>query len=451
MKVAVIGGGITGLTAAWRLSSAGHTVSLFESGDRLGGSIRTDVSGEWMAEAGPNSLQESADIAALISEVGLDAERVVAYPSAQNRFIALGGRLVALPRRPSDILTTPVLSLGTKARVLRDLFRGQVKRAADASVGAFFRDHFGTEVVDRIIQPFVSGIYAGDPEKLSTRYGFPSLWEAEATSGSLVRGIAAAMKRRAAAGQPRTPALISFRSGLKALPEALATRLPMGCAVLGAHIRRIEAGSGTRWRVLGAGPFGVVELGVDAVVLAVTAPALAGMEIGAEGRRPLSSLSQIGHPPVVSLFLGYRREQVGHPLDGFGALIPATEKRSLLGVIFSSSLFKGRAPAGHVALTALAGGVLQPGLAGLPEDRLLDLAERDLADLLGVKGKPVFQRRSFWPSAIPQYNLGYERHLECMAAFEGAHPGLFIAGNARDGISVVNCVKSGTTVAKRVS
>jgi oxygen-dependent protoporphyrinogen oxidase len=154
---------------------------------------------------------------------------------------------------------------------------------------------------------------------------------------------------------------------------------------------------------------------------------------------------------VVSVFLGFRRNQVSHPLDGFGALVPAVERRSILGVIFSSSLFEGRAPQGHVALTALAGGVMQPDVARLPEAELMGRVLGDLGELLGARGEPVFVRRTFWPRAIPQYNLGYDRHLDAIAACERDNPGIFIGGNARDGISLADCLKSGSLLAKRVS
>jgi oxygen-dependent protoporphyrinogen oxidase len=154
---------------------------------------------------------------------------------------------------------------------------------------------------------------------------------------------------------------------------------------------------------------------------------------------------------VASLFLGYRREDVAHPLDGFGVLAPEIERRSVLGILFSSSLFAGRAPEGHVALTVMVGGVRQPDIARLPADQLLAAVDRDLKELLGVKGTPVFQRHTVWPRAIPQYNLGYERFLDTMAATERAMPGLFIGGQARDGIALPACLAAGEKLAGRVA
>jgi oxygen-dependent protoporphyrinogen oxidase len=184
---------------------------------------------------------------------------------------------------------------------------------------------------------------------------------------------------------------------------------------------------------------------------ALPASGLASLRLGPLGERPLAGLEMIEHPPVTSLFLGYRREQVSHPLDGFGLLVPAVEKRAILGVLFSSSLFPRRAPAGHVALTVMIGGTRRPDLAALPAEQLFAAVRGDLSALLGVTGEPVFQRANFWPKAIPQYNLGYECHLEAIAACERAHPGLWIDGQVRSGISLPACIAAGEALAMRAA
>lgn len=450
MKVAVIGGGVTGLAAAWKLTGAGHEVRLFESSLRLGGSVRTDAVDGWLLEAGPNSIQESsAELVSLIADLGLGAERLEASSSSKKRFIVLGGRLVALPSSPLQFFSTPVMSAHTKWMILKEAAMGRFERDGDASVGAFVRDHFGAELVERIVQPFISGIYAGDPERLSTRHAFPTLWEAERSKGSVIRGMMAGAKKRRTARKKGPPALISFRRGLQALPEALAAALPGGSVQLGSRVLGASPGAHSRWRLAWRGPQGDGAGEFDSVVTGIPASALAELEIG--GARPLAGLAEVEQPPVVSVFLGFRRDQVSHPLDGFGALIPSVERRSILGVIFSSSLFPGRAPGGHVALTALAGGVMQPEVARLPESELLARVLADLGDLLGARGEPVFVRTTFWPRAIPQYNLGYDRHLDAIAACERANPGLHIGGNVRDGISLADCLKSGAALATRVS
>ena len=189
----------------------------------------------------------------------------------------------------------------------------------------------------------------------------------------------------------------------------------------------------------------------DSVLLAMPAPALGQLVFGTLGERPLASLDHLPHPPVSTLFLGFHREQVAHPLDGFGALLPARERRSLLGVLFSSTLFAGRAPDGHVALTVFAGGMRQPDAGRLATPELLARVLPDLRQLLGITGDPVFTHHSFWPKAIPQYNVGHDRFLEPLTQCENRHNALFIGGNARDGISMPDCIRSGLKLAGRAT
>jgi oxygen-dependent protoporphyrinogen oxidase len=260
----------------------------------------------------------------------------------------------------------------------------------------------------------------------------------------------AAAKARKARGEPGGPApIVSFADGLQSLTDTLAARLPEGALLLNTTIETIIPGQPHRvvWKSQ-TGQSGSEEF--DHVILALPAPALAGLTFGTLGERPLASLDSIVHPPVSSLFLGYRREQVAHPLDGFGGLSPGVERRDVLGILFSSTLFPGRAPEGHVGLTVFVGGMRQPEHARMPTPQLLARLARDLRDLVGVQGEPAFVRHSFWPKAIPQYQLGYERHLEVMARLEQAHPGLYLGGQARDGVSVPDCIKSGSRLARQI-
>jgi oxygen-dependent protoporphyrinogen oxidase len=451
-SIAVLGGGITGLTAAHRLAAQGHRVRLFERSDRLGGSVRTEAGEGWLVESGPNSMLEGdAEASALIRELGLWGERIEANAAAAKRYLVRNGRLVPVPLSPPGMLFTPLLSLGGKLRACAEPFLRKRERAGDASLADFVRDHLGREVLDRVVQPVVSGIWSGDPELLSMRAVMPRLLEMERSHGSVVRGqIAAARAARASrAEKPPKKRIVSFRRGLQTLPWALTVRLPPNCVVLDSEVTGIRPGSrpAVRWQRGGTAheePF-------DAVASALPAPALARLALGDSGGRPLAGLADIVHPPVSSMFLGYRRSQVGHPLDGFGVLVPALEKRSVLGVLFSSTLFPGRAPEGHVALTVMAGGALQPEMARLSASGLLDAVRGDLADLLRVEGDPVFMRHAFWPGPIPQYNLGHERHVAAIDACEKAAPGLFIGGQARDGISLSACIAAGERLARRAA
>ncbi|MGA3007501.1 MAG: protoporphyrinogen oxidase [Opitutaceae bacterium] len=442
-RIAIIGGGITGLTAAWRLHSRGHRVRLFEAGERLGGAVRSERSDGWLVEAGPNTIQVGAgEIGALLDELGLGEKKLAANPAAKNRYLVRGGRLHALPASPSALLKSKLFSFSGKVRALADFLAPRLARTEDLSLAEFVRTHFGQELVDYALEPFVAGIFAGDPEMLSTRHSFPPLLEIERTHGSLLRGQIALARQRRAQGAP-PPQLLSFPDGLQTVIETLAAALPAGTIALRAKIDAIQPGP--PWRI--TWQEGACVADADAVILAIPAPALVRLHIG--GGLPLADLSTIEYPPVASLFLGFKREQVTHPLDGFGLLVPKRESLPMLGVLFSSTMFPGRAPAGHVGLTVMAGGARQPELARLLPDALLTAVMPGLRSLLGVRGNPVFARHTAWPHAIPQYNLGYERFHDVMASVEKSFPGLLIGGHVRDGIALSACITSGLRLADR--
>lgn len=447
-SIAVVGGGLTGLTAAWRLHRSGHRVTVFERTPQVGGAILSLARDGWLVEGGPNSLQETPEVAAVVAELGLCDQRALVSPAAKKRFIVRNGRPVMVPLSPAGLLTSPLFSAGARLRVLAELLTRPRVRTTDVNLAAFVASHFGREIVDYGLNPFVGGIYAGDPEKLSARYAFPVLWQLERSHGSLLRGFRAqAAERRARGEATGVVPIISFREGLQTLPRALAAALPAGTVQTGATVTSLIPGR--PWKLIWTRTDAVQTAEFDAVVLALPAAGLASLVFSTLGERSLASLDHIPQPPVSSLFLGFKRDQVAHPLDGFGALVPAREQRSLLGVLFSSSLFAGRAPAGHVALTVFAGGMRQPETGRLGTPALLARVLPDLRDLLGVSGDPVFTHHTFWPKAIPQYNLGHERFLEPLARIEGKHPGLFIGSNARDGISLPDCLKSGAEVARK--
>jgi oxygen-dependent protoporphyrinogen oxidase len=450
-SIAVLGAGITGLTAALRLTQRGHHVRVFEASGRVGGAIRTDIEGEWLIEAGPNSLLvNDPSLLALIDELGLTPELLSASPSARNRYIVRDGTPIAAPLSPPALIRSQLFSGGAKVRIISELLRRRRTRESDVSLEEFVREHFGQEVVDYGLNPFVSGVYAGDPRHLSARHAFPKLLESEQKHGSLLRAQIAAAK---SSSGKSTPGIVSFRRGLQTLPHTIAARLPTETLRLNAPVRKLTRESGGSWVIQFDDLNSTASHSevFDAVVAALPGPALAQLRLGAEDSAALASLDAIEHPPVSSLFLGFRREDVHHPLDGFGMLVPEVERRTVLGVLFSSTLFPQRAPNAHVALTVLVGGTRNPDLARLPTDALVAAVEPDLRELLGVRAPAVFQRHTFWPRAIPQYNLGYECHLATIADVERANPGLLIGGQIRDGISLPACIASGEKMAAALS
>lgn len=451
-SIAVVGAGLTGLTAAWRLHAAGARVRVFEAADKIGGVIQTERADGWLVEAGPNSLRGgSPELAGLIADIGLAAAVVPAGSAAKNRYLVHHGQLVAAPDSPPALLASPLLSFGTKASLAAELLRRPQPRADDLSLAALVREHFGQELVERVLDPVVSGIYAGDPEKLSARHAFPELWAMEQAHGSLLRSQAAHARERRARGEPPSQ-IFSFTDGLAALPRALAAALPTDAIALNAAVTRLAPiGSATApaWQLTWTNQAGVARTEeFDRIIVALPAAALARLPISTDATtRPLAALGEMQHASVASLYLGFRREQIAHTLDGFGLLVPSAEKRTVLGVIFSSTLFPGRAPQDHVALTVMAGGTRRPDLATLAPDALLAAIQPDLAALLGARGQPVFTRHHVWPHAIPQYNLGHERFLDAMARCEHDHPGLHLATNARAGLGLPDRITAGLRAA----
>lgn len=449
-RIAIVGAGLTGLTAAYRLHQQGHRVAVFERNQQTGGSVRTIRERGYLVEAGPNSLQYGVpELKALVRELNLEGALLTASPAAKKRFVVRGGRFVPVPAGPGAFVGTSLFSFGTKCAIFAELLKRPRLRTTDISLAALVRSHFTQELVDYAVNPLIAGIYAGDPEKLSARHAFPFLWQAERSHGSLLRGLLALAKERKTRGESGAAPIVSFRDGLQTLTDTLAARLPVGALHLNAAVETIIPGRPHRlvWKQDGQSASGEF----DAVILAVPAGGLAQLTFGTLGERPFAQLDSLPQPPVSSLFLGYRRDQVAHPLDGFGGLVPAVENRQVLGILFSTSLFSGRAPDGHVGLTVFAGGMRQPDHARLDTPSLLQCITPDLNGLLGVTGEPAYIRHSFWPKAIPQYNLGHERFLEPLTRVEQQHAGLFIGGNTRDGISLPDCLKSGHALARKTA
>ena len=449
-KVAVVGAGISGLTAAWALHRAGVAVKVFEQSTRVGGSVLTERRNGWLIEGGPNTLQCQPIVQQLLQELGIEGERALANPTSRRRYIVKRGQLVSVPLSPAALLLSPIFSLRSRLLVIRELlfFRPRI-RTTDTNLAAFVAAHFGREIVDYGLNPFVSGVYAGDPDKLSARYAFPRLWQLERAHGSLLRGMRVEARERRNRGETGLPAIISFPQGMQTITDTIAAKLPEGSLQLGSTVTTVLPGRPWKLIVQRGGMVDTTEF--DAVILALPAPALAALAFGPLGERPLASLEHLPHPPLSSLFLGFRRNQVAHPLDGFGALVPTREKRAILGVLFSSTLFPERAPADHVALTVFVGGTSQPEFARLETAALIEKVMPDLRELLGVTGDPAFQHHTFWPRAIPQYNVGHERFLEPIGQAELAHDGLFIGGNAREGIALPDCIRSGYTLAEKAA
>jgi oxygen-dependent protoporphyrinogen oxidase len=445
-SVAVVGAGLTGLTAAFRLKQRGHRVVVYEASDRIGGAIKSERREGYLAELGPNTLAAPAgNIAALLTELGLDGSSVSAAPSASNRYIVRRGRLLRLPMSPPELLTSRLLSNGAKLAIFGEPLVEAADSPLEESVAAFVRRRFNQEVVDYIANPFLAGIFAGDPEQLSVRHAMPQLHALERTHGSVIKAFVQMVRAKREGGQGVGPGgIVSFRNGLQELADALGKQLS-GEIRLRAPVTQLRSGP-SGWTVGAA--FQTPEL-FEAVVYAAPAHCLNEIDLDLPGGERLSTLASIVHPPVGVLALGFKREQVSHQLDGFGFLTPEVERRRVLGAVFSSSLFPERAPEGHVMITVFIGGTRDPDLVQADPHTITARVLDDLRPLLGTRGDPTFRAVQVWPKAIPQYVLGYGRFKDIAEEVERRNPGLVLAGTYRDGVSLGDAMTSGEQAAIR--
>ena len=436
-SVIVVGGGISGLVCAHALSKAGIQVLLLEASQHAGGMIASENHDGFLLELGPQSFSGTAGLLDLCEELGI-ADQLLRAPASAPRYVLINGALKAVPLNPSAMLTTSLLSSRTKWRIARDAIGSTRAPENDESIAAFVRRKFGEEALDRLVGPFVSGIYAGDPERLSLRSAFPQLYEAEKSAGSVIRGMLRAAKSR----KPRErPTLQSFQEGNQTLVRALASKigsnLQLGAEVVGVAARRESQDVKFEVRIRGGASEQV--LLANRLVMAMDAD-VAGALLRDVNAAFQSVLSGIEYVPVAVVSLGYRREDVGHSLDGFGFLVPRSSGLRTLGTVWNSSLFPGRAPAGHVLLTSFVGGATDPPAAALSGDALAQLVHREIASVLQIRAAAMFSHVQTYRRALPQYNIGYEKRLGALEKLRRDFPGLFFVGNYLRGPAIGNCV-----------
>ena len=450
-SIAIIGAGVTGLTAAFYLKRKGIPVTVYEASGRVGGAMQSIREDGYLAEFGPNTILETSPrITQLISDANLKSRRLDPDPKAGKRYLVRYQRPIAMPSSPMEFLTTRLFSAGAKLAVAREPFVSRRRDRKEESIAEFVVRRLGREFLDHAIDALVAGIYAGDPERLSVQQAFPKLDQLEQRYGSLIKGQifgARERQKRREVSKDSAPKF-SFDEGLQVLPDTLSKVLGGAIRLNSPVVKLVRTDDG--WTLYFRGNNCEDRAEHSAVIYAGTVFNLAKLRIDSPIPVNLTPLSEIRHPPVASVVLGFRREDVAHPLDGFGMLIPRVEGFKILGTIFSSSLFPNRAPTGHVTLTSYVGGERHPELASLPQEDLCSLACKDLSALLGVKGQPTFKHCAFYPQAIPQYNIGYQRHRDLMSKIENSAPGLFLAGHYRDGISLGDSIVSGCSAADRV-
>lgn len=449
--VIVVGGGISGLVTAHRLKRMNLQVQVLDTGNRAGGVIGSVAQAGCLYERGPNSAMDTTPlIGEMVQALGLQPRWRLASEVANTRYVVRGGSLLPLPTSPAAFFSTPLFSTAAKLALLREPFVARGAAGVEESIAAFVRRRLGREFLDYAIDPFVAGIYAGDPEQISVPAAFPKLHALEQRWGSLIRGqiFGAAERRKQKEQAKNTAKSFAFDGGMQVLTDALAA--DVGAVALRTRVLGLTRDVQGLFTLYGQREGEPCSWRCRALVLATPADAAAVL-LREHAPDAAAALDEMAYAPVATVATVYRRDDVAHALDGFGCLVPRKEGRRVLGVLFSSSMFEGRAAAGSVLLTSFVGGLRQPQLAGLSEAEIGTLVIAEHRALLGTRQAPLFQQVTRWPRAIPQYTLGHLGRVARAEAAQQALPGLFFCANWKGGVAVGDCIKNGHLSADAVA
>jgi oxygen-dependent protoporphyrinogen oxidase len=468
-RIIIVGGGITGLAAAHRLSELGKesarefNVTLLESSSRLGGMIQTEHRDGFLLERGPDSfISEKPEALELAKRIGLESQLIETNKEHRRSFIVRNGRLRPVPEgfqllgptRLWPFFTSDVFSWSGKARMALELLlpKGNTENS-DESLAHFVRRRLGREALERMAQPMVAGIYTADPERLSLRATMPRFLEMESKDRSVILG----MLKRARRQKPvetngtsgaRYNLFLAFDRGMQELVNRLSSNLPRASLQVNTRVAslRLNQASGS-WTV---NPESGASIHADAICLAL--PTYAAAQLLSETDSTLAAeLEAFSYASTATVNLAYKRDRIPHPLDGFGFVVPFIEKRSLIACTFSSVKFPGRAPNGFVLLRAFVGGALQPDMFALDEVQMLQRVQDDLRELLGIERAPLFSEVTRWPRSMPQYEIG---HLDRVKRIDNQLiplPTLKLAGNAYRGAGIPDCIRSGEKAAEELT
>jgi oxygen-dependent protoporphyrinogen oxidase len=455
VQALVVGAGISGLATAYGLQKAGVSTIIVEASSRPGGVIQTTEREGYLLECGPQSFSGNATISAICRDLGILDLRVLADPKAP-RYVLINGKLQIIPMG-LGLVASSVMAGGTRTAILRDMLGNSRAPEPDESIADFVRRKFSSTLLDRLVGPFVSGIYAGDPEKISLRAAFPILYQSEIAAGSVVRGAFKVMRQRKAqrSGVPREKSTLqTFLKGNETLIKALAAKLEerLFCEVALNSIKALDPGreaKAARFLVTMNTPRGEEKLEAERLILAVPTPVagklLAGLNPGFQ-----KQLDGIEYASVAVVSLGYRKKDVANALAGFGFLVPRSSGLNVLGTVWNSSLFPGRAPDGEALLTSFVGGATNPGILQQSPEELAELVHRETTPLLGIRKQPVFSNVTVWPRAIPQFNLGHTARIAEIEKLRLVFPGLHFAGSYLNGPAIGTCVEQALKVADEI-
>lgn len=454
IDVAVVGGGISGLSCAFWLKRAGFNVTLYEANAQAGGCIQSLRTAPYIADGGPQSFLANDDFLELVRTAGLEPAMQTVDPVALRPYLFHKGRLVEVPRTPRAVLKTPSLTLGAKLRLAGEPLVAPRTQTSEESIASFVRRRAGAELLDAVIAPYVSGIFAGDPAKLSVASVFPSAVAFERSHGSVLRGFLAQRRevkaKSLAAGGDGKPAprkTVGFLGGNDALPRALADQLGRDLRLNATVSAMWQRGNWLELQLADAGQTRVV---ARAAVIATPATNAAPLlqifdpQLGAQ-------LEAIGHPPVVQIALAYPRSAIGVPLAGFGFLASRQEKLRILGCVFNSVMFPDRCPKEEVLLTVFLGGATDPQVYESNDAELTRIAHADLQRALKIDAtRPTIVAGFRWPFAIPQYNLGHAQRVHAVQEAVAAIPHLYLCGNYLTNPSVAALAGSAKALASTI-
>ncbi|HEV8168324.1 MAG TPA: protoporphyrinogen oxidase [Pyrinomonadaceae bacterium] len=452
--VVIIGGGISGLAAAHRLSEQQVQVTLLEASPRLGGTIQTEERDGFLLERGPDSfISEKPQAVELAKRLGLESRLVQTNEQFRRSFIVRDRRLRPVPEgfqllAPSRLwpfITSDIFSLAGKARMAADLLlpRKSTNGTHDESLASFVRRRLGVEALDRMAQPMVGGIYTADPETLSLRATLPRFLDMEREHRSLILAmLRQGRAQKVGTSGARYSLFLSFDRGVQVLVDALAQQIKADIRLNARAVGLKHDGSA--WTITTSDG---EELVADKICIALPAYLAATLLQG----RLAEKLRQIKYASTATINFAYRRSAIAHPLNGFGFVVPFIEQRSLIACTFSSVKFSGRAPEGHVLLRAFAGGALQPEIFALDESEMRARVEADLRELLGINEAPLFVETAKWKDSMPQYEVGHLERVSEIEKLATELPGLTLAGNAYRGAGIPDCIRSGEAAADLLS